>query len=142
MIAAPQGVLAVTLTVTLALVLGQGLAQGQGQGQGQGLSDPMQPPAFAAPASAAAGEPSSGGGGVLQSTLLSNGRRLAMIDGKPMKVGDRIGEARIVAIDPASVTLREAGATRVLQLYQGVEISSGAAAKAPASRKGRKEGTR
>ncbi len=139
MIAAPQGVLAVTLTVTLALVLGQGLAQGQGQGQG--LSDPMQPPAFAAPASAAAGGSSSGGAGVLQSTLLSKGRRLAMIDGKPMKVGDRIGGARIVAIDAASVTLREAGATRVLQLYQGVEISSGGAAKAPASRKGRKEGT-
>src|SRR3989304_3311660 len=126
---AAQGVIA----VTLALVSGQRLAQGQG------LSDPMQPPAFAAPASAAAGVRSAGAG-VLQSTLLSKGRRIAMIDGKPMQVGDRIGAAIIVAIDPASVTLREAGATRGLHLYQGVEISSAAAAKAPASQNARKEG--
>src|SRR3989304_4687348 len=76
---AAQGVIA----VTLALVSGQRLAQGQG------LSDPMQPPAFAAPPSAAAG----GRAGGLQSTLLSKGRRIAMIDGKPMQVGDRIGAA-------------------------------------------------
>jgi MSHA biogenesis protein MshK len=124
MIAALQA----TLAVTLVLLLGQGFAQGQG------LSDPMQPPALVAPAGTGTGAGESAGGGVLQSTLLSKGRRIAMIDGKPMQVGDRIGEATIVAIDPASVTLREAGATRVLQLYQGVEITSGAAAKAPSSR--------
>ena len=66
---------------------------------------------------------------MLQSTLLSNGRRIAMIDGKPMKVGDRIGSARIVSIDPSAVTLREAHKTRVLRLYHGVELTSPEAAE-------------
>ena len=48
-----------------------------------------------------------------------------MIDGKPMKVGDRIGKARIVSIDPGAVTLREANTTKVLQLYPGVEDPPG-----------------
>ena len=129
-----QDVIAVTLTLTLALECGPCLAQA--------LSDPMQPPAFAAPASAAAGEPSSGGGLVLQSTLLSKGRRIAMIDGKPMQVGDRIGKARIVSIDPGAVTLREANTTRVLHLVQGLGITGHGAAKAGASRHDAKEGTK
>ena len=79
---------------------------------------------------------------MLQSTLLSKGRRIAMINGKPMQVGDRIAGARIVAIGPASVTLRGAGTTRVLELYQGVRITSAEAKNAPASRKALHKGTR
>ena len=89
----------------------------------------MRPPAFAAPRRGDS-ESGSGGAPVLQSTLLSNGRRIAMIDGKPMKVGDRIGAARIVSIDPSTVTLREARKITVLQLYQGVEVTRPGAAKA------------
>lgn len=108
----------------------------------QALSDPMRPPEFAARAGAATGERTSGGGLVLQSTLLSKGRRIAMIDGKSMKVGDRIGRARIISIDPGAVTLREANTTRVLQLVPGVELTSPGAAKAAASRKSAKEGAK
>lgn len=132
MISTRQGVLA----MTLALGLGQYLAQAQAQA----LSDPMRPPAFAA--GAATGEQTWGGGLVLQSTLLSRGRRIAMIDGKPMKVGDRIGRARIISIDPRAVTLREANTTRVLQLHPGVAVTSPGAAKPAASRKGAKEGAK
>jgi MSHA biogenesis protein MshK len=130
MIAARIGVIAVALA----------MAPGWGPCLAQALSDPMQPPAFASPA--AAGEQAWGGGLVLQSTLLSNGRRIAMIDGKPMKVGDRIGGARITSIDPGAVTLREANTTRVLKLYPGVELTHPGAAKAAASRKGAKEGAK
>ena len=130
--------------MALALALGsrQYLAQAQvqTQTQTQTLSDPMRPPAFASPKGA--GEPTSGGELVLQSTLLSKGRRIAMIDGKPMKVGDRIGSARIISIDPGAVTLREANKTRVLQLYPGMDVTSPGAAKAAASRKGAKEGAK
>ena len=122
--------------MTLALGTGPCLAQAQG------LSDPMRPPAFAAPAGSLTGEQASDGVPVLQSTLLSNGRRIAMIDGKPMKVGDRIGSARIISIDPGAVTLREANKTRVLQLYPGMDVTSPGAAKAAASRKGAKEGAK
>jgi MSHA biogenesis protein MshK len=136
MISTRHGVLAMTLTLTLTLTLGPG----QHLALAQALSDPMRPPAFANPASA--GESSSGAGLVLQSTLLSKGRRIAMIDGKPMKVGDRIGSARIISIDPGAVTLREANKTRVLQLYPGVEVTRPGAAKAAASRKSAKEGAK
>lgn len=118
------------------------LAPGWGPCLAQALSDPMRPPAFAAPAGAATGEQASGGGLVLQSTLLSKGRRIAMIDGKSMKVGDRIGRARIISIDPGAVTLREANTTRVLALVPGVELTSPVAAKAAASRKSAKEGAK
>ena len=123
--------------IAMTLILGPGpyLAQAQA------LSDPMRPPAFAAPGGAA-GEQTSGGGLVLQSTLLSNGRRIAMIDGKPMNVGDRIGGARIMSIDPGAVTLREANTTTVLRLYPGVEVTNPGAAKAAASRNSAKEGAK
>ena len=109
----------------------------------QGLTDPMQPPQFVAPSSgSSSSEPSSGP--VLQSTLLSEGRRIAMIDGKPMKVGDIIGDARIIAIDPASVTLRDAKTTRVIEMYQGISITSekDKAVKATQSRKAAAGGKR
>lgn len=137
MISTRLGVIAMTLTLALTLGPGQYLAQAQAQA----LSDPMRPPPFAAPAGAT-GEQTSGGGLVLQSTLLSKGRRIAMIDGKPMKVGDRIGSARIISIDPGAVTLREANKTRVLQLYPGVGVTRPEAAKPAASRKGAKEGAK
>jgi len=130
MIPARLGVIAVALA----------MAPGWGACFAQNLSDPMRPPGFAAPGGT--GEQTSGGGLVLQTTLLSKGRRIAMIDGKPMKVGDRIGKARIISIEAGAVTLREANTTTVLQLYPGVEVTSPGAAKAAASRKDAKEGAK
>ena len=116
------------------------LVSGTGECFAQALSDPMQPPAFAVPSGGAStAAPTEL---VLQSTLLSKGRRIAMIDGKPMKVGDRLGAAKIVAIDSTSVTLREAETIRVLKLYQNIEVARPGAAQAPTSRKGSPEGKR
>ena len=117
------------------------MAAGAAPARAQPLGDPMKPPAIlsAGPAGAAAeadvrDEP------VLQSTILSKGRRIAMIDGRPLRIGDRIGAARVIAIGPASVTLREGPNTRVLRLYRGAGISNAGAAPAPS--KGRKEDIR
>lgn len=119
------------------------LVSGTGECLAQPLSDPMQPPAFAmAPAGVSAPAPAAAAELILQSTLLSKGRRIAMIDGKPMKVGDRIGAAKIVAIDSTSVTLRDAETIRVLKLYRNIEIARPGAAQAPTSRKGSPEGKR
>ena len=74
------------------------LAVSAGGGYAQALQDPMRPPGFAFPSGAGPGAMAPSGP-VLQSTLVSNGRRIAMIDGKPMKIGDIIGDAKIVAID-------------------------------------------
>lgn len=124
MITLRPGKFAGVLAAALALALGWG--HWLAEARAQTLHDPMQPPTFAAPASGvpgvAGGEPAAGAL-VLQSTLMSGGRRIAMIGGKSMKVGDRIGEAKIVAIEPGAVTLREGATTRVLELYQGVEIT-------------------
>ena len=117
------------------------LAVSAGGGYAQALQDPMRPPGFAFPSGAGPGAMAPSGP-VLQSTLVSNGRRIAMIDGKPMKVGDRIGSGRIISIDPGAVTLREANKIRVLQLYPDVEVTSPGAAKATASRKRAKEGAK
>ena len=124
--------------IALTLVLGPGpyLARAQV------LSDPMRPPAFVSAEGAAMGEQAWGGGPVLQSTLLSKGRRIAMIDGKPMKVGDRIGGARILSIDASTVTLREGKTTTVLRLFQDVKVTGPGAAKATASRKRAKKGAK
>ena len=98
------------------------LVLGAGEAFAQVLHDPMRPPSYAIPSSGGGAEVSQAGP-LLQSTLISNGRRIAMIDGRPMKVGDRIGDARIVIIDPASVTLREGKITRVLELFQGFKVT-------------------
>ena len=129
-----------TIILMAALAAGASVAQT--------LSDPMQPPAFVAPSTGVPGAEPAVGAPVLQSTLMSKGRRMAMIGGKPMQIGDRIGEARIVGIEPASVMLREAGVTRVLGLYQGVEKTQPKAEKADAAKpaprpvKGSKRGTK
>jgi MSHA biogenesis protein MshK len=101
----------------------------------QALRDPMRPPAFAVASRESAETAAPVSPMVLQSTLLSGGRRIAMIDGKPLKVGDRIGEAQILAIDSHSVTLREADKTRVLELTQGVQVIRRSDEKAAAARK-------
>ena len=101
-------------TLVLALVAGNCLAQE--------LQDPMRPPSFSVQPGGEAADATQFGP-VLQSTLLSNGRRIAMIDGKPMKVGDKLGDGRIVAIDPASVTVREGKTTRVLEMFPGVKVT-------------------
>ena len=81
---------------------------------GQALADPMRPP------SQVGSEPTpgeaSGAALQLQSTLTSSGRRIAVIGGRPVRVGDKLGAATIVAIEAGSVTLEEAGARRVIGL--------------------------
>jgi len=144
--AARLGAITVALAWALALVPGIGGGQGRAQAQSAGgLGDPMQPPAFLRAAGPTAGQSAPAparAAMVLQSTLMSRGRRIAMIDGKSLSVGDRIGAARIVAIGPASVTLREGQETRVLGLYQGVDISPATTAKTPATTRRTKEGSR
>jgi MSHA biogenesis protein MshK len=87
---------------------------------GQPLRDPTEPPAL--PGSAArSGRDASPSGPVLQSVILSEGRRLALIDGKTYQPGDKLGDATIAGISSNEVTLRGSGGTRVLKLYPNLE---------------------
>lgn len=84
----------------------------------QALVDPTRPP-DAAPvlgsaASAGAARPR------LQSVLISNqpgGRRLAVIDGRSVRAGDKVGGAVVVSIGEASVVLRRGKTLETLRLY-------------------------
>ena len=84
----------------------------------QVLADPTRPP-DAAPvlgsaASAGAARPQ------LQSVLISNqpgGRRLAVIDGRSVRAGDKVGGAVVVSIGEASVALRRGKTLETLRLY-------------------------
>lgn len=88
----------------------------------QALPDPTRPPAQVIHASgdADAGSGSSGG---LQSVMISGKTRSAVINGEPVKLGGKVGEATVTRIDENGVTLRNAdGATETLKLYPDVEI--------------------
>jgi len=77
-----------------------------------GLPDPTRP---SAPGERlVAVEPR--GGMLLQAITISPGRRSAMINGKTLTEGERIGGAKLVAINPHEVTLSQNGRDVYLRL--------------------------
>ena len=53
---------------------------------------------------------------VLSSTLIAAERRMATINGKTVGVGQKIGGARVVTIDPSRVALRNGDKEIILEL--------------------------
>jgi MSHA biogenesis protein MshK len=88
----------------------------------QALPDPTRP--ADAREAMAPGAPS---GPVLQSVLISPGRRVAVIDGQTVPLGGKFGAATLVAVTETGVVLREGKETRRLRLFPGAE--KGAAAR-------------
>lgn len=85
--------------LALSLLLCAGLAQGAD------LQDPMRPPG----AQALRGTGSASKGPLrwhLQSTLVSQGQRSAVINGRVVAEGSRINGARVLKISPSTVRLR------------------------------------
>jgi|GEM_PF-2098815 len=52
----------------------------------------------------------------LQSTLVSQDRRIAVINGKLLHVGERVGDADVVEIQPHQVIVSRSGVRQVLKL--------------------------
>jgi len=75
----------------------------------QPLADPTRPPAQGP--SELHSAPSGVAPSRLQSVLISAGRSVAVIDGRPVRLGERVGDATLVSIEPSEVTL-ERGAAR------------------------------
>lgn len=95
----------------------------------QALADPTRPPNLSGlPSGAAAAAVS---GPVLQSIVLSPERKIAVISGKLVGIGDRVGDATLVAIDFDSVRLREGRGTRLLKLLPDVRKRETATAAPP-----------
>jgi hypothetical protein len=86
-----------------------------------GLPDPTRPPSSErTTGQGKTGEGSAAGeqraGMVLQSTMISRDARSAVINGKTLTEGERIGAATLVAINPYEVTLTKAGREIALRL--------------------------
>lgn len=82
----------------------------------QALPDPTRP---AAGEHVAAGAPAARAS-VLQSVLVSEGRRVAVIDGQLVPIGGRVGAYRLVSVEPTSVVLQGPGGSRTLRLLDGI----------------------
>lgn len=108
------------LLAVAALVL---LAAGAARAQDGGLPDPTRPPAaLSAPAqSGQAGPGAPSGEPQVQSILVSlrpGGRRVAVIDGKTLRQGQRIGGAVVESIRPTEVVLRKGNQRQILKLFR------------------------
>ncbi|MCU0869441.1 MAG: hypothetical protein MUF30_07520 [Burkholderiales bacterium] len=87
----------------------------------EALPDPLQPPAsMRAPAVASDAAAATDSELVLQSVLLADDRRIALVNGRSLQVGDRLGAWRLVRIGDADATLRGPDGERVLALWSGV----------------------
>lgn len=97
-----------TLALIAAVVLAAPAARAGGL-----LADPTRPPDHSAPAKRTQVSASQWR---LHSTLVASGRRLAIVNGRLVGAGDRVDEARVVAIDAGRVTLVASGRRIVLRL--------------------------
>jgi MSHA biogenesis protein MshK len=82
----------------------------------QVLQDPTRPPSASPSVQDTKSESSR-----LQSVLISPGRKLAVIDGRTVTLGERVGDARVVAIAPAQVILQRGAEYQTLKLHPGIE---------------------
>ncbi|WP_199688097.1 hypothetical protein [Noviherbaspirillum sedimenti] len=94
------------------------LASGFAARAADNLPDPTRPPAAPDAGEAA---PAAASGPVLQSVLIAAGRRVAVVSGQTVQVGDRLGDARVAKIAEGEVVLVRGGQSQTLKLFPGIE---------------------
>jgi MSHA biogenesis protein MshK len=85
-----------------------------------GLVDPTRPPVVS---SAEAKGEAVVAGPRLQSVLISPARRIAVISGKTLALGEKYGDATVVSITETTVRLRSANEVQTLHLFPEVARS-------------------
>jgi MSHA biogenesis protein MshK len=98
-----------------------------------GLSDPTRPPTSAA----SQDEGATPDAARVQSILISPGRKVAVIDGQTVALGGRYGDATLVKIGVAEVTLKRGAQYETLHMFAGLGKDSGARAQQTAEEKPR-----
>jgi MSHA biogenesis protein MshK len=91
-----------------------------GFGTARALEDPTRPPVgfYVRPGSGAGlGE----GGPVLQSVLISDAGRLAIISGELVAMGGKTPAGRLVKVSETEVVLQQGATRKTLKLYPGAE---------------------
>jgi hypothetical protein len=89
--------------------------------QAQGLNDPTRPPPGFRGGGAAARATGSSEGLVLQSVIISETSRSAIISGEHVALGGKIGAARLIKVSEAAVVLLTGGNRRTLKLFPSVQ---------------------
>jgi MSHA biogenesis protein MshK len=80
------------------------------------FADPTRPPSFTAPSEAApSGRPR------LESVLIGPDRRIAVIDGQRVQLGERFRGGQVVSISESEVVIRSGQASETLRLFPQVE---------------------
>lgn len=102
----------------------------------QALADPTRPPAALGSSAADSDKPEEPP--ALQSVLISPQRRVAIINGRSVQVGDKVGQARVARILENEVVLRDGKEVQVLKLFPQVEKKSAAGRGEKASSHGTK----
>lgn len=107
----------------------------------QGLPDPTRPPAsLHAEQTDQEGKSATAGAPELQSVIVGPNRKIAVINGQTLKIGDKYGDARVVAISEAEVVLKNGDVSRTLKLYPAVEKKSAVDNAVLKSNKNRRSG--
>lgn len=104
----------------------------------QALRDPTQPPPLLSPVAPGATVEPVSSEPQLQSVLISqraNGRRVAVIDGETVRVGDTFRDFKVVKISPSEVVLRQ-GKVESKLVMALPSTARPAAAKPDAAKKG------
>ncbi len=93
------------------------------------MQDPTQSPGDVAVAGGTVAT-----GPVLQSVMMSSGRKVAVISGQVLRVGEKFGEATLVRVTDQDVSLRHAdGSVEVLKMHPAVEKKIRIQPREPAS---------
>ncbi len=110
-----------------------GLAWACGQAFGQdatSLADPTRPPSVAAEAAPADAEAAPAPAG-LQTIVLRGGRKsVAVINGVPVELGGKVGDATLVKLSESEAVLQGPAGRQVLRLTPGIEKTDSAKPRA------------
>lgn len=97
---------------------------------GETLTDPTRPPASLR-SGVDGGTQIVSSGPVLQSVLISSGRKVAIIGGQTVNLGEKFGDARVTKITESEVTLTGSNGVQILKLFPGIEKSVASIRKHP-----------
>ena len=89
----------------------------------QELRDPTRPPSMATSPGGGL-DTASSSGPRLQSVRISAHQASAIISGQQVRVGDQLGDNRVMAISENDVTLRGPSGVQVLKLFPGISKRS------------------
>lgn len=107
----------------------------------QALPDPTRPPASLAHAQGESdGAAATSAVPALQSVIVGPNRKIAVINGQAVKLGDKYGEARVVKIDEAEVVLKNGDVLQTLKLFPSIEKKSAVDSAVLKSNKNRRSG--